>query len=34
MTMQLRFRRLAAELMAAGLLVAAAAGARADDKVV
>src|SRR5712675_677214 len=34
MIMRLRFRRLAAELMAAGLLVAAAAGARADDKVV
>jgi branched-chain amino acid transport system substrate-binding protein len=34
MIMRLRFRRLAAELMAAGLLVAAAAAARADDKVV
>ena len=34
MMMQLRFRRLAAELMAAGLLVAAAAGAQAQDKTV
>ena len=34
MIMRLRFRRLAAELMAAGLLVAAAAGAHAQDRVV
>ena len=34
MTMPLRVRRLAAELMAAGLLVAAATGAQAQDKTV
>ena len=34
MTPRLRFRRLATELIAASLLVAVAAGARADDKII